>query len=122
MSEEFSRTQRVSEVIRRELSVPLQIQSRDHHLGLVTITGVDVTSDFKHAKVYVTCIGGSMQPAEVIKFLNEHSGPFRHHLSINMKLRTIPRLRFVFDESVENGVRLYALIDSLSKPDSDSED
>ncbi len=117
MSEEFSRAQRVSEVIRRELSVPLQRQSRDHNLGLVTITGVDVSPDFKQAKVYVTSIGSSLEPADVVRYLNQHSGPFRHHLSVNMKLRIIPRLHFVYDESVENGVRLSALIDSLSKPD-----
>ncbi len=122
MSEEFSRTQRVSELIRRELSPPLQVLSRDENLGLITITSVDVSPDLKQALVYITAMGTSLESKALISAVNQHAGPLRHHLSVNMKIRTIPKLRFVYDESVERGVRLSALIDSLSVPAKEQDD
>ncbi len=113
MPSETNRTRRVGEQIKRELSAPLRSVAQDERLGLITVTAVDVSPDLHQARVLVTAIGCDQEMGEIIASLNGHAGELRHHLAHALSLRTIPRLDFVYDESVERGMRLGQLIDSL---------
>ena len=109
-----SRPRRVGEAIRRELAQPLQRIASDLDLGMVTLTAVDVSPDLRNAKLFVTQIGAEVSHEELIAVLNEAGGELRNHLAHNLRLRTVPRLSFQFDESVERGARLSALLDSVA--------
>jgi ribosome-binding factor A len=87
---------------------------------LVTITTVEVTRDLSHAQVFVTSLAGP-PAAESVKALTHAAGFLRSRLAQTLKLRTIPELHFVYDASVERGVRLSKLIDEAVQSGSDPE-
>jgi ribosome-binding factor A len=116
MQKEFSRSQRVGELIQRELSDVLRREIYDPGLGMLTISTVEVSPDLKLAKVYITTLGGTRTIAETIQRLNKVAGKLRHHLSQRLTIRATPRLEFVHDASIEYGIKLSALIDSVAPP------
>ena len=121
MAKEFSRSRRVAELIQRELAGLLQRDIRDHDLGMVTLSTIDVSPDLKNAKVFFTCIGNTIAIEQVVARLNEHIGPFRYELSKTLILRSVPKLKFVYDYSLDRANKLTSLIDSLHIDASDTE-
>jgi ribosome-binding factor A len=111
MTREFSRTNRVASQIQRELAVLICEELKDPRLGMITVQEVRVARDLSHAKVYVTVIGGDLDEAGNVKRLNGAAGFLRSMLARRVKLRTVPELHFVFDESIERGTRLASLIE-----------
>ena len=117
MAKEFSRAQRIGDQIQRELAQLIRLEVKDPRLGgLVTITAVEVSRDSSHAKVFVTIMGGEPEEGvdpvvQSIKVLNDASGFLRMQLGKAMKLRSVPQLHFHYDESVQRGAHLSALIE-----------
>ncbi|MEK6735309.1 MAG: 30S ribosome-binding factor RbfA [Pseudomonadota bacterium] len=111
MPKDFSRTLRVADQIQRELADLLQNEIKDPRVGKVTITAVEVTRDYGHAKIFYTTLGSVEENFLAENGLDHAKGFLRSNLSHRMKLRVIPQLHFVYDESVERGVRLSKLID-----------
>jgi ribosome-binding factor A len=109
------RPQKVADLIQRELSDLLRREVRDPHVGMVTLTSVDVAPDLSHAKVFFTILEKEKQ-GETAKALQRAAGFLRSQLSHRMNMYTTPALRFVYDESVERGDRLSRLIDSVVPP------
>ena len=106
----FSRATRLADQIQRDLADLIRLEVRDPRVGLVTITTVEVTRDLSHAQVFVTSLTGTAA-AESVQALTHAAGFLRSRLAQSLKLRTIPELHFVYDASVERGVRLSKLID-----------
>jgi ribosome-binding factor A len=120
MPREFSRSRRVADLMQRELAVMIQREIQDGSMGLVTISMVEVSPDLKNARVYFTCIGNTEDIVQVTERLNAHAGQFRHELSRILIMRSVPRLQFRYDHTLERANKLTALIDSLhagDKPD-----
>ena len=105
------RPEKLGDLIQRELSDLLQRELRDPRVGMITLTGVDVSPDFSHAKVFFTTLSEA-HVAEATQGLRRASGFLRSQLAKRIKLYTTPELRFEYDESVERGDRLSRLIDS----------
>jgi len=84
--------------------------------GLVTLTGVEVTPDYAHAKVYFTTLGA--EPAVAARALNDKAGYFHSLLFKRLSIHTIPTLKFVHDESVERGFAIDQLISEAVGPGS----
>ncbi len=123
MPKEFSRTQRVSELLQRELADIIRRELSIPSLGLITVSSVDVSPDLKQAKVYVTSLNAQQDHKHICLQLNEAAGELRHHLSQRIRnMRHTPRLLFFYDESIEYGSRLSALIESVSPEKSDPEE
>jgi ribosome-binding factor A len=110
MPREFSRTRRIGEQIRRELAQLIRDQIQDPRLVMVSITGVAVTRDLANAKIYVTFLGDPSQRTAIVDSLNQAASMLRYELGHRMYIRTVPRLQFVYDDMVERGARLSALI------------
>ena len=108
------RPQKLGDLIQRELSELLQRELRDPRVGMITITSVDVSPDFSHAKVFFTVLGNE-DLKTTTEGLKRAAGFLRTQLARRIKLYTTPQLRFEYDESVERGDRLSRLIDS-TKP------
>ena len=117
MPREYGRNRRVADLVLRELAVCIQRELSDTKLKFVTVSAVDVSPDLKNAKVYVTSLEDDLDKDRIVKDLNERAGHYRHLLSQRLSLRSVPRLTFVFDYSVERGRRLTDLIDAVSKHD-----
>jgi len=111
MPRDHSRTLRIAEQIQRELAELIRLELKDPRVGMVTLTDVEVTNDYAHAKVFFTTLGTGDQIAAATTGLNHAAGFLRHELGQRIKLRGIPQLHFIYDESVERGVRLSRLID-----------
>jgi ribosome-binding factor A len=110
MGQEYSRAERVGDQIQRELAVLLLQEVKDPRVGMITITAVEVTKEFENARVFYTVMGDQDQREKTAIGLAKASGYLRRELSKRLKLRTTPQLKFVFDKSVNEGMRMTALI------------
>lgn len=115
---QFTRSRRVGEQMQRELALLIQQELKDPRLGMITVSGVEVTRDFAHAKVFVTVLSDdTAQVEKSLEGLRHAAGFLRRELGRRMQLRAIPELHFVHDASVERGTRLSALIDQAVAAD-----
>lgn len=117
MPKDHSRPRRVAEQIQRELAELLQFELKDPRVGMVTLTDVEVTPDYAHAKVYFTLLNQGHPLEETLAGLNRAAGFLRSQLAHRMRLRITPQLHFVFDSSVERGVQLSHLIEEAVQED-----
>ena len=108
------RPRKLGDLIQRELSDLIAREMRDPRVGMITITGVDVSPDFSHAKVFFTTLNKE-HLEEATQGLRRAAGFLRSQLARRIKLYTTPELRFEYDESVERGDRLSRLIDSTKQ-------
>jgi ribosome-binding factor A len=110
----YSRTQRISDLIQSTLAGILQSEAEELGIGLVTVTGVEVAHDLSHAKVFVSILDDE-HAKEVTARLNEYTKNFRYALAQEIKLRVIPELKFVYDDSLVRGSRISSLINDALK-------
>ena len=106
-----ARNARIADQIQRELSELIRDEVRDPRVQFVTLTGVEVSRDQSHAKVFFTVLGTREQAEACGTGLARSAGFLRAGLAHRLTTRKVPELHFVFDESVERGVRLSRLID-----------
>src|SRR5690606_36796476 len=114
MAKDYSRTQRIGDQMQRELASLIERAIKDTRLALVTITGVEVSRDLSHAKVFITVMGKDDDEDAVkdnLRILNDAVGFLRMQLGNAMKLRTVPQLHFSYDDSVRRRVELATPIE-----------
>ena len=117
------RTEKVADLIRRELADIVMTKLRDPRIGFLTITGVEVTGDLSLATIYVSSLDGSAGSKTLLKTLT-HAVPYlRHELAPRLGLREVPEMRFLYDESIERGARVEDLLRRIEKGEAiDDED
>jgi ribosome-binding factor A len=108
---QFKRSDRVGDLIRKEIAVMLLGEIRDPRVALVTITKVSVTDDLQQAKVYFTTLGDEDERGEALKGLQSASGFIKRTLAQRVSLRRIPSIRFTYDSSIEYGDHIEQLIE-----------
>jgi ribosome-binding factor A len=118
---------RVADQIQRDLSAIIFSELKDPRIGMITLTEVQVTPDYAHAKVYFTTLTDNPEKIKVIlTCLNNAAGFLRMHLGKILHIHTLPQLHFVHDESTMHGMAMSKLIDealaSQKEPDSDVND
>lgn len=117
MPKETERTRKIGALLQRELALLVAQELDDPRAAKVTLTAVDVAPDLSHAKIFVTHLSGAAQARELVTILNKAANFLRHELAGRVKLRKLPALRFVYDESVERGMALSELIDRARAED-----
>jgi ribosome-binding factor A len=110
------RAKRLGEQIQRELTELLRRDVKDERIGNVTITAVNVSGDLRTARVYYLVFGKDGPDPKVQQGLTSAAGFLRNALSKALMIRYTPTLTFELDTTIEHGVRLTQLIDSLKKP------
>ena len=110
------RRERIAEHIQRELAELIRLELRDPRVRLVTLTGVELSRDGSHAKVFFTVLGTEAEAKETLEGLQRAAGFLRTNLAHRLSTRTVPDLHFAYDASVERGVRLSRLIDEAVAP------
>ena len=132
------RVQRVADQIQRELASLIQMEVNDPRVGMVSVTGVEVSRDIAHAKVFVTVLNTLTEDSEINKStlsepgeldkleikeniyaLNKAAGFLRSLLAKRLSTRSVPKLRFFYDGSIARGQQLSSLIDSALAADQD---
>ncbi|MGL9734852.1 MAG: 30S ribosome-binding factor RbfA [Symbiopectobacterium sp.] len=121
MAREFSRTQRVSQEMQKEIGIILQRELKDPRIGMATVSGVDMSRDLAYAKVFVTFLNDN-EPEQVkagIKALQDASGFIRVLLGKAMRLRVVPELTFAYDNSLVEGMRMSNLVTNVLRNDAE---
>ncbi|MCW2475274.1 MULTISPECIES: 30S ribosome-binding factor RbfA [Symbiopectobacterium] len=121
MAREFSRTQRVSQEMQKEIAIILQREVKDPRVGMATVSGVDLSRDLAYAKVFVTFLNDN-EPEQVkagIKALQDASGFIRVLLGKAMRLRVVPELTFAYDNSLVEGMRMSNLVTNVLRSDAE---
>ena len=111
-----ARLARIADQIQRELSELIRLELRDPRVKLVTLTGVELSGDQSHAKVFFTTLGSPEEAEACGEGLNRAAGFLRAGIAHRLSTRTVPDLHFAYDESIERGVRLSRLIDEAVAP------
>ena len=141
MSEMTARAQRIADQIQREIAVLIQLEVSDPRVGMVSVTGVDVSNDLAYAKIYITVLNSlagdeqinadtlsepgvldQLEIEENLKALKRASGFLRTLLAKRLRLRVVPKLQFYYDSSIEQGQRLSDLIDDALAADRELQD
>ncbi|MEQ1599916.1 MAG: 30S ribosome-binding factor RbfA [Methylotenera sp.] len=129
MAKEFSRSTRVAEQMQRELADLLMFEVKDPRIGMVTITAVEVTGDMAHAKIFYSAPQAKSTEAKpnmanhaktlqsIQNGLENSAGYLRTQVAKRMLLRTVPQLHFVYDESIDIGMKMAQLIDAARASD-----
>lgn len=120
MAREFSRTRRVGQQIQREIALILQREVKDPRIGMVTVSDVEVSRDLNYAKIYVTFLqleNDAERIKEGLLGLTEAAGYIRSLLGSAMRLRVVPELRFYYDQTLVEGMRLSNLVTNTVRED-----
>ena len=122
MPRDFSRTRRVGEQLQRELAVLVRDEINDPRIGMVSISGVEVSRDLSHAKVFFSTMGDAQEADVSLQVLQGAAGFLRRLLGQRLVMRHVPQLHFKQDHSLEQGAHLSALIDSAVRADRRNDD
>jgi ribosome-binding factor A len=114
------RMRRVNEALREVLSEGIG-ELKDPRIGFVTVTGVRASTDLRQATVFVSVLGSKKKRDATLAGLESSRAPLQARVNRELHLKRTPQLRFEYDQSIEEGVRLSKLIDELSpdEPDAD---
>jgi ribosome-binding factor A len=112
------RMRRVNHLVREVLADAIPAL-KDPRIGLVTITGVETSPDLRHARVFVSVLGGEKKRSRSLAGLDAAHGVLQARLSRELRLKRTPQLAFEYDPTVERGVRMTQLIDELAPDHAD---
>ena len=106
----YSRSERVSELILQEVSWIIRNEVKDPGIGFVTLTGVDVSADLRHARIHVSIMGSEDEKRKSLKALNRAKGYIRSSFGEKVRLKYLPELNFILDRSLEKVKRIEDLL------------
>jgi len=115
-----ARNQRLADQIQQDLAGIIQREIPISRAGLVTLTGVELTADYAHAKVYFTVLGA--EPAQAQAVLDEKAGWLHSQLFKLLHIHTIPTLHFLHDEQLARGFAMNELIERANRPGTRADD
>ncbi len=106
--------ERVNQIILKEVTEIIQFSLKDPSVGFVTITDVDVTTDYSYATIYVSFLGKEERKIAGLKALNRGKGFVRSELSKKLTIKKVPELIFKLDDTLEKGQKIDEIIRSFS--------
>ena len=109
------RNQRLALQIQQEISMMLFRNVKDRRIGLVTVTGVELSPDLRHAKVFFSAMGSEKEKSESMEALNHAAGWIRHELGQRIRMKFLPEIVFRVDTSQEYGERIDRLLDEIKE-------
>jgi ribosome-binding factor A len=116
------RQRRVADLIREQLAELLQRETQDPRFDVVSITGVDVSPDLQHARIYFSVLGDEFDVQDISHAFEKASGYFRKRLAARVQLRFMPNLTFNFDNSLAEGDRIERLLREIQQGDEDGQE
>jgi ribosome-binding factor A len=110
------RLRRVNEAVRQVLSDAITQDLKDPRIGFVTVTAVDTSPDLRHARVYVSVLGSEDDREASLQGLRSAHGFLQRRVAEELHIKHTPTLDFVYDPSVERGMRISELLDREQSP------
>jgi ribosome-binding factor A len=105
------RMRRVNEAVREVLSARIAEGLNDPRIGFVTVTSVETSPDLSHARVYVSVLGGETERTDTLAGLESAHGLLQQSLASELRMKRTPTLQFVFDASIDRGMRIMKLLE-----------
>jgi ribosome-binding factor A len=105
------RMRRVNEAVREVVSARIAEGLRDPRIGFVTVTAVETSPDLRHARVYVSVLGSEEERDATLAGLSSAHGVIQRAVAGELRMKRTPSLQFVFDESIDRGMRITELLD-----------
>jgi ribosome-binding factor A len=108
---------RVNEAVREVLSTHIAGDLKDPRIGFVTVTAVDTSPDLRHARVYVSVLGSDAERESALVGLRSSRGFLQAHVGEELRMKRTPTLEFVYDESIDRGMRISELLEKEAPGD-----
>jgi ribosome-binding factor A len=105
------RMRRVNEAVREVLSGRIAEGLQDPRIGFVTVTAVETSTDLSHARVYVSVLGDEHERERTLEGLTSSHGLLQAAIAGEVRMKRTPTLEFVYDESIDRGMRISELLD-----------
>ena len=105
------RMRRVNEAVREVLSARIAEGLNDPRIGFVTVTSVETSPDLRHARVYVSVLGSESERSQTLDGLESAHGLLQQSIAGELRMKRTPTLQFVFDESIDRGMRITELLE-----------
>ena len=105
------RMRRVNEAVREVLSARIAAGLKDPRIGFVTVTAVETTPDLRHARVFVSVLGGRQERERTLAGLESSHGVLQASIAAEVRMKRTPTLEFVYDDSIDRGMRITELLD-----------
>jgi ribosome-binding factor A len=113
MMQPSRRPQRLGLQIQHEISLMISRDMKDRRIGFVTVTGIRMSPDLRHARIYVSLMGSENEKNESLATLNHASGWIRRELGQRIRMKFLPDIHFLKDTSQEYGERIDKVIDKI---------
>ena len=105
------RMRRVNEALREVLSTRIAEGLKDPRIGFVTVTAVETSPDLRHARVFVSVLGDEQRRADTLEALQRAHSVLQQSIAAELRIKHTPELKFVYDETVERGMRINELLE-----------
>ncbi|OGC15982.1 ribosome-binding factor A [candidate division WOR-1 bacterium RIFOXYC2_FULL_37_10] len=109
----MSRTERIAELIKKEVSMIIRERVSDPRIGFVSLTDVDVPPDLKTAKIFFSVLGDETVKKNTIKGLKSATPFIRGELAHKLEIRFVPKIFFVYDKSLERGSNVLSIMNKI---------
>jgi ribosome-binding factor A len=110
---QFKRSERVSELMREEISSILMRELKDPRIGFITLTRIELSHDLRNAKIFVSIMGGEDEKKNTMKGLESASGFIKWELRKRLRLKIIPEIIFKIDTSIEHSDKISRILGEL---------
>ena len=111
------RMRRVNEALREVLSARIAEGLKDPRIGFVTVTAVETSPDLRHARVFVSVLGNEQERHESLAGLQRAHGVLQAEIARVTHMKRTPELKFVYDETVEKGMRINEILEGEARPE-----
>ncbi len=116
------RVEKLRELIREEVSEIIHRSLKDPRIGFASVTDVELSSDLRHAKIYVSVLGGELERQRTMEALQSAVGFVRSELAKRIRIYRAPEIQFRLDRSIERGTRVMELLREISQGSSRPEE
>ncbi len=101
--------------LQREISFIINSKLKDPRIGFVTVTDVKLSPDYHYLDIFVSIMGEERVKNDSMKGLNQCEGFIKKNLKERFRLRTIPDIKFIYDKSIEHGLKITSILENLKK-------
>ena len=116
-----TRTEKLRQLLKEEVSDILRHEIKDPRLGFFTIIDTEITSDLQHAKVFVSIMGTPEEQEQSMDVLKHAQHFVRQQLGKRVRMKTLPDVQFQQDETVDQGVRILELLEEIKRDEQDEQ-
>jgi len=109
------RIERINSLVKQEIGFILQHDLKNSKLGFVTVLRADISKDLKSGRIFVSIMGDTQIKSETIDILNKSAGYIQKMLGSRVRLRYMPKLKFIYDDVIEHSIHIQEVLDKINK-------